>query len=756
MLILIMSELDKTIENESENENENETIKADKKKKKKKKTSSESKKPVSKPINPMAKLAQQRIKLIEEEKARLKAEEEAEERKIKEEEEKRLAEAKAIEDEKEKKRKIKHDKVQAQKDLGTYKTKSEKEKIKKAQEILEYFKKSGYVFSDSGIVINTCTSNINETSTNNQLENKEFVDYGFRSPILCIMGHVDTGKTTLLDKIRDTNVQEGEAGGITQQIGATFIPPQTLLDKAKINKKELQIPGILMIDTPGHEAFTNLRSRGSSLCDTAIIVIDILHGLEQQTIQSINMLVESNIKFIFALNKVDRLYGWNPIENRSIQTALEENQLSVDEFKNRLKYITKQINTIGLNAELFWKNNSIDDTISICPISAKTGEGVCDLMSEVIKLNQTCLSEQIKYRDELKCIVMEKTITEGIGSSVDVILINGTLNKGDQISFQSSDGVCKTIIRNLLTPPPNRESRIKSEYIHNDAVKGSMGLKIVANNIDKVIVGSQIFFSINEDIVIEQSKIEEFKLEENGVTVFASTQGALEALVHFLQKECKPPIPISEVNLGTVMKKHVTKMTISNKSDKKEFSTILAFNVNIDEDVEEVANKNGIKVFSAEIIYHLFDHYTKYRDEMIKERKTLYRPQAVFPCSLKILEKHIYNKKSPLIFGVTVLEGNLHIGTPLIIPETKLVLGNIIGIQHDGKEVEVGKKGTDVCIKIENKDNVQYGRHFDHKNSLCSAITRKSIDIIKNHFRDESTVDDAKLLMKLKGLLDIK
>jgi translation initiation factor aIF-2/yIF-2 len=751
-----MSELDKTVEIESENENENETVKADKKKKKKKKSSSESKQPVSKPINPMAKLAQQRMKLIEEQNARIKAEQEAEERKIKEEEDKRLAEAKAIEDEKEKKRKVKQDKVQAQKDSGTYKTKSEKEKIKKTQERLENMKKSGFVFSDAGIVMNTCISNISENISNNKLENEELIDYGFRSPILCIMGHVDTGKTKLLDKIRDTNVQEGEAGGITQQIGATFIPPQTLLDKAKINKKELQIPGILMIDTPGHEAFANLRSRGSSLCDTAIIVIDIVHGLEQQTIQSINMLVESNIKFIFALNKVDRLYGWNSIENRSIQLSLEENQVSIDEFKNRLYDITTQIMTIGLNAKLFWENNSIDDTISICPISAKTGEGVCDLISEVIKLNQTCLSEQIKYKEELKCIVMEKTITEGIGSSVDVILINGTLKKGDQISFQTSDGICKTTIRNLLTPPPNRESRIKSEYIHHDEVKGSMGLKIVANDIDKVIVGSQIYFSIDESVVLEQPKMQEFTLEENGVSVFASTQGALEALVHFLQKECKPPVPINEVNLGTVMKKHITKMTISNKSDKKEFSTILAFNVNIDEDVEEFSKKNSIQIFSAEIIYHLFDQYIKYRDEMIKERKTLYRPQVVFPCSLKILEKHIYNKKSPLIFGVTVLEGNLHIGTPLIIPETKLVLGNVIGIQHDGKEVELGKKGTDVCIKIENKDGVMYGRHFDHKNNLCSAITRKSIDIIKNHFRDESTIDDAKLLMKLKGLLDIK
>jgi translation initiation factor 5B len=283
-----------------------------------------------------------------------------------------------------------------------------------------------------------------------------------------------------------------------------------------------------------------------------------------------------------------------------------------------------------------------------------------------------------------------------------------------------------------------------------------MGIKIVANDIDKVIVGSQIFFSTDENIIIEQPKIEQFKLEENGVTVFASTQGALEALVHFLQKECNPSVPISEVNIGTIMKKHINKLTISNKSDKKEFSTILAFNVNIDEDVQELANKNNIKLFSAEIIYHLFDQYIKYRDEIINERKTLYRPHAIFPCSLKILEKHIYNKKSPLIFGVNVLEGNIHLGTPLIIPELKLALGCVIGIQLDGKEVEIGKKGTDVCIKIENINNIQYGRHFDHKNNLCSAITRKSIDIVKNHFRDEFTIDDAKLLQKLKISLDIK
>lgn len=699
--------------------------KSDKKKKKKAGTT-------AKPMNPMAKLALQRIKLVEEENARIKALQEEEERKLKEEEDREAAKLKIIEDEKEKKRKSKQDKIQAQKIAGTYKTKTEKERIKKNKEKLE-------LLINSSNVINTP-----KKSTEIIIE-KSIVDNNLRSPILCIMGHVDTGKTKLLDTIRDSNVQEGEAGGITQQIGATFIPRESLIIKSKFN--DIKIPGLLTIDTPGHEAFANLRSRGSSLCDVAIVVIDIVHGLEQQTIQSINMLVESNIKFVFALNKIDRLYGWTTIENRSIKESLDENQISIDEFYNRLHDITTQIMTIGLNAKLFWENDSIEDTISICPISAKTGEGVCDLLTFVINMCQN-----ITFREELKCIIMEKTITEGIGASIDAILINGYLKKGDEISFQTSSGIMKTTIRNLLTPPPNKESRVKSEYIHHESVKGSIGVKIVGNDLDKAIVGSQIVFG-NQEIEI---KVEtKFKLQDNGVTVFASTQGALEALLQFLQNECKPPIPVYEVYIGNVMKKHVNKMII-NKTDKKEYSSVLAFNVDIDEDANDLAKKEGIQIFLAEIIYHLFDQFKKYREEMINQRKSTFRSKVVFPCALQILEKNIYNKKNPLIFGVKVEDGNIHLGTPIIVGENKLVIGRVIGIQLNGKEIEVGKKGTDVCIKVETENTgITYGRHFDHKNTLYSAISRDSINILKEHFRDDITKDDAQLLMKIKGILGV-
>jgi small GTP-binding protein len=332
----------------------------------------------------IGKLVFERLQKIEAEKAKIKALEDEEERKRIEEELKIEAEKKRIEEEKELKKKKKQDKILEKKKEGTYLTKSQKDKLKKNKSKYEQLiSLNNVIVNDNNITILNDISKNNKEDIEEDIEVEEIEEKeenNFRSIITCIMGHVDTGKTKLLDKIRGTNVQDSEAGGITQQIGATFIPINSIFEN--INDLKLYVPGLLMIDTPGHEAFKNLRTKGSSLCDISIIVVDIVHGLEPQTIESINILIKSDIKFIIALNKIDRLYNWKKDIYKPIQLLLEEQDENCkSEFNSRLEKIIVQIMELGLNAKLFWNNDSVDDTVSICPISAITGQGINELLN---------------------------------------------------------------------------------------------------------------------------------------------------------------------------------------------------------------------------------------------------------------------------------------------------------------------------------------------------------------------------------------
>lgn len=325
-----------------------------------------------------------------------------------------------------------------------------------------------------------------------------------RCPITVIMGHVDTGKTKLLDKIRRTNVQEGEAGGITQQIGATFFEKKTLeTQTAKLNateKVELTIPGMLVIDTPGHESFTNLRSRGSSLCDIAILVVDLMHGLEQQTLESLNMLRKRGVPFVVALNKVDRCYAWKTCKDTPIRDALKEQEEgTVSEFRSRATEAKVQLQEQGVNSNLYWEMGDDDwtnsDFIPLVPTSAITGEGVQDLLLLLCQIAQRKLWEQLMWCANLQCTVLEVKAIDGLGMTVDVLVVNGYLREGDRAVFCTLDGPIVTEIRGLLTPPPSREMRIKSDYIHHKQVKGALGVKVIGNNLEKVMAGTPVLVS---------------------------------------------------------------------------------------------------------------------------------------------------------------------------------------------------------------------------------------------------------------------
>lgn len=598
-----------------------------------------------------------------------------------------------------------------------------------------------------------------------------------RSPICCILGHVDTGKTKLLDKIRQTNVQEGEAGGITQQIGATYFPVEALRKKTHVVNTdgafEFKVPGLLVIDTPGHESFTNLRSRGSSLCNIAILVVDIMHGLEPQTLESMRLLRERKTPFIVALNKIDRLYGWKQVANNGFRESLAlQNKGVQNEFRDRLDKTKIAFAEQGFNAELYYENRSMAKYVSLVPTSAHTGEGIPDMLKLLVTLTQERMTSQLMYLSEVECTVLEVKVIEGLGTTIDVVLSNGILHEGDRIVLCGTEGPITTDIRALLTPAEMKELRVKSQYVHNKVVKAALGVKIAANGLDNAIAGSRLLVAKNKDDEDEIEDLEEDVMGDletlmsrisrtgRGVTVQASTLGSLEALLEFLRVS---KIPVSSISIGPVHKRDV--ITASTMLEKaKEYAVMLCFDVKVDKDALELADQMGVKIFTAEIIYHLFDEFTKHMKALADQKKEESKMLAVFPCVLRPVA--VFNKKDPIVIGIDVIDGNLRLNTPVAAVKMNPVtnvkdvisLGRVVSIERDHKQIPLCKKGQpSVAIKIEGANQPMYGRQLEEKDTLYSQISRASIDTLKEFYRDEVDKDEWALIAKqLKPLFDIQ
>ncbi|KAL1869982.1 hypothetical protein VTK73DRAFT_2876 [Phialemonium thermophilum] len=594
-----------------------------------------------------------------------------------------------------------------------------------------------------------------------------------RSPICCILGHVDTGKTKLLDKIRQTNVQEGEAGGITQQIGATYFPVEAIKQKtAVVNRDgsfEFKVPGLLIIDTPGHESFSNLRSRGSSLCNIAILVVDIMHGLEPQTLESMRLLRERKTPFIVALNKIDRLYGWKKIDNNGFRESLAlQNKAVQNEFRNRLEQTKLAFAEQGFNSELFYENKSITKYVSLVPTSAHTGEGIPDMLKLIVQLTQERMAKSLMYLSEVQATVLEVKAIEGFGMTIDVILSNGILREGDRIVLCGVDGVIKTNIRALLTPAPLKELRVKSAYVHNKEVKAAMGVKISAPNLEGAIAGSRLLVvgpddnesdledEVESDLASLFSRVE---TSGRGVSVQASTLGSLEALLDFL-KDCK--IPVANVGIGPVYKRDVMQCGIMLEK-APDYAVMLCFDVKVDKEAQAYADEQGIKIFTADIIYHLFDAFTKHMEELNEKKKEESKMLAVFPCVLSPVA--VFNKTNPIVVGVDVVEGQLKINTPIAAVKTNpttgqkeiISLGRVTSIEREHKQIQVCKKGQpSVAVKIEmGGHQPAYGRQLEDKDMLYSQISRASINCLKDFYRKDVSNEEWQLIIKLKPMFDI-
>uniref|UniRef100_A0A0A9D332 Eukaryotic translation initiation factor 5B n=1 Tax=Arundo donax TaxID=35708 RepID=A0A0A9D332_ARUDO len=617
-----------------------------------------------------------------------------------------------------------------------------------------------------------------------------------RAPICCILGHVDAGKTKLLDCIRHTNVQAREAGGITQQIGSTYLPVENIRERTSLKAEAtIKVPGLLVIDTPGHQSFSNMRLRGSSLCDIAVVVVDIMRGLEKQTIESLDLLKHRNVGFVVALNKVDRLYGWKTCPNAPIVQALKSQCDDVQrEFRWRVTEVVTQFKECGFNTTLYYENKKTKEVVNIVPTSAVSGEGIPDLLLLLVRWIPDVMVEKLTYVNTLECTVLEVNEIKDLGTTIDAVLINGTLRRGDQIVVCTKQGPVTTSIRYLLTPRPIKDQRAKGLYRHHDELRAAQGVKIVARGLQHTMAGTPVIVvKPGEDLEqVEAAAMQEINkalslLNENGkgenddgttiqeisriktcregVCVQTSSVGTLEAIIEHL-KSPSVDVPVSGCNLGPVHKQDVMKAAAMLKR-KEEYAAILVFDVKVMPEAFDLAAESGVKILTADTVYKLVDSFTDHIKKLKEAKKKECAADAVFPCTLKILPNRVYHSKDPIVCDVEVLEGVVKVGTPICVcvpskdrgADIVHGLGRISSMQtSNGMQVDAAKHGV-VSIKIigENPQEKSrlYGRHFNASNELLSQISRRSIDVVKEYFRDEMSDENWHLVCRLKKQLGI-
>lgn len=598
-----------------------------------------------------------------------------------------------------------------------------------------------------------------------------------RAPICCVLGHVDAGKTSLLDRLRTSHVADGEAGGITQQIGATYFPLDILNKVIQPVKNKLRvqtdIPGILILDTPGHASFANLRDRGSSICDMAIVVIDLFSGVQPQTKESLMLLKKSKTPFIMAVNKIDRVYGWESYPDKSISQAIESQSEDVrSQIDKHIYQIMTEMAHESLNCQLYYNNQDHKKCVNMVPVSAKSGDGIPDLLALIMQLTQKMMGKSLHVQSKLRAVVMEVKKTEGHGTTLDLILVDGELKVGNQIVVCGLNGPIITHIRALLEPHSLQELRVKGEYNSVQSVTASQCLKVAAAGLDEAVAGTNLYViddyddqqlkECSEEVQAELKDLDKYFTNPRGVYLKASTLGSLQALHSFMTEK---NIPISHMGIGPITHLDIIKAgTLVTRSSL--YGCILGFDLKfIDQDLISAAVKEGVEVFTNDVMYQLVDEYTRFYEKKMKTFMDGWSNHIVDPCELELKKEWIFRNNKPMILGCRVKCGKIRRGTPLI-SGTGLNLGVVSDIQVDGVSInetdEYGKynfihEGDECAISLTGNDAIVAGRHFlkIDDESAYSELSRRSIDALKEAKRKLSQ-EELRLVVRIKKILNIK
>ncbi len=544
-----------------------------------------------------------------------------------------------------------------------------------------------------------------------------------RSPIICILGHVDHGKTTLLDSIRGTGVAKKEAGGITQMIGASYVSKKDIEEISKTlaskMKLEMRIPGLLFIDTPGHEAFSNLRDRGGSIADLAVLVIDANIGFQPQTIESIKILKQYKTPFIIAANKIDSISGWKDNETYSFFESLtmqpEHVRTRVDD---KMYAMMGTLSEHGFDSERFDRVKDFSKSIGIVPISAKTKEGLSELLVLIGGLSQKFLEGalEIDENGRGKGSVMEVKEEKGLGTVVDVIIYDGVLKKNDEIAFLTIDGVKKTRVRGLLLPNLSG----KEKYTYVDSAVAAAGVRIYAPDLAGTIPGSplEVVTNFEEDKkgIEAQFKSIIFHTDEQGVIVRADSLGSVEALVRLLTNE---GIKVRDASVGNITRKEILSASSVGTGGDKFLGVVLGFNINALEDAREESKNSNTPIIISDVIYRLIDNYKDWIKEEKERMKKESLTKLTWPGKIKVLSGYVFRVSKPAVFGVNVLTGRIKRQYRLM-DRNGTVVGEVREIQKEKEKVEEATAGDELAISCE---GITIGKNVNEGDVLYNYMT---------------------------------
>ncbi|MEM4332218.1 MAG: translation initiation factor IF-2 [Candidatus Micrarchaeia archaeon] len=575
-----------------------------------------------------------------------------------------------------------------------------------------------------------------------------------RQPIVVVMGHVDHGKTMLLDSIRNTSVHKREKGAITQHIGASEVPADvlksiggTLIETMKL---KITIPGLLFIDTPGHEAFTSLRRRGGSIADIAVLVVDASQGFQPQTAEAINILKEYKTPFIVALNKIDLISGWKPQKTSSFLESLPRQQKPVqDGLDSRIYDTVSKLAEFGFNSERFDRVTDFTKEVAIVPVSAKTQEGIAEILIMLTGLAQKFLENRlhIDQASPGRASIIEVKEVPGLGKTLDAILYDGTIRVNDYIAFATLDGHKVTHIRAMLRPKPLDEMRDpKDKFSSVCVVSAAAGIKIAAPDIEGAIPGSTlIVVKGSDDSAIDELRKEVTSVlsfsEGEGVTVRADTLGSLEAAIRLLSGA---RIKVRSVGIGAVSRKDVADcaaVSIQRKIDR----AILAFNVKVPRDVEQYARECKVKIFEEGVIYRLIEEFSKWKEEVEAEEKRNVIDKLQPVAQMHVIPGCCFRTSKPAVFGVKVMVGKIRPDVG-VIDENGNLLGKIKSIQEDKASLDEATAGAEVAISI---DGITFGKEVVYGKTLYTYVPKKDADLYLEKYNNVLSENEISLLMHI-------